>query len=188
VNSFLHKQVEDYFNSSVLLFQDDSRFGSQLRANAIRFLPHELKIAMQDIIIGELQSLGSCKTSKQMQFNCKLLYTLSLTMTSDSQDSFQNELRILETVLNTFQTDDCLDFQIRFPIHEKYYACLYFILEALSRSANVLNYSMSHKVNFFTLMFGGLSSGFTIIQVMCKQIMKNFANNYGITECTKLQS
>jgi len=66
-------------------------------------------------------------------------------------------------VLYIFTYDESLDFNIRFPIQERYYACLYLLIVRLTEVENqrllsFQNQEMSVKIKLFTLMFTGLSS------------------------------
>lgn len=43
-------------------------------------------------------------------------------------------------------------------------------------------------MNLFTIVFSGLSSGFQILNVLCKQILRNICRHYQIFERTEMQS
>ena len=53
-----------------------------------------------------------------------------------------------------------LDFVVRFPIQERYYACVYYLLLRVSQTNwKFPEYNMATKVAIFTYVFSGLSAG-----------------------------
>ena len=75
--------------------------------------------------------------------------------------------------------DPSITFEVRFPIQERYYACLYSVLvNVTAQMENIQSLPMSTKVNLFTFMFSGLSSGFEILQVLSSQILRHICQQY----------
>lgn len=96
---------------------------------------------------------------------------------------------MVDLVIEIFTYDASLDFSIRFPIQEKYYACLFFLIEKCTSSSS-LKFSdlpMNKKVSLFTFMFSGLSCGFKILLTLSKQILRNLSLHSGILNAELIQ-
>ena len=86
--------VKSYFNSAIYLFQDDARFAEELHSHFFNRLPMSMQQSLQDYLVTTLleQKSGEQVTSKQLQFQCKLVYTLALTINPPSIQTDQNML------------------------------------------------------------------------------------------------
>lgn len=110
----------DYFSRSVELFRDDRGFMVQLLALIEEDLPTEVKQSLTWLFLDELDELSEARDSSvSLQKKCTLLYLLACLSKNDAEISRQ----LLEQV--TVPLLAKVTFATRFPIQEKYFACLY---------------------------------------------------------------
>ena len=137
---------------------------------------------------------GSTATASQLQLKCKHLFVLSLSLGNHAHLSNADlpsvVRRIVELVDLFAQYHNSLDFEIRFPIQERFYACLFHLLErctAQREAFQIETYPMQLKVSIFTHMFSGLSSGFKILTTLSKQMIRNLARSYRLVDEETIQ-
>lgn len=129
--------VTEYFGRSVLLFRDDTGFMQHLGKLLESELPTKIKLNLiqlyQDELIFDLRATNESvkESSQNLQKKCTLLYLLASLCQGDSDSSLQ----LLEEV--TIPLLQLVTFATRFPIQEKYFACLYLGLLAQVREARV---------------------------------------------------
>ena len=104
--------------------------------NLFEALPSEVRSFIFDQCITELNSSISpniVATADSVKRKCQLLYALQLCMISSKDDEL-SALHInqsLQLIRDLFDYDSelrKLDFEMRFPIHETYYVCIYVLL------------------------------------------------------------
>ena len=94
-------------------------------------------------------------------------------------------MKILDCVLYLFQYDASIDFDIKYPIQEKYLSCIYLLILRISESnLDLSKLPISTKIQLFTYMFSGLSSGFQILKTLSLEVMRNLAVHYQVEGCS----
>ena len=103
--------MSDFFNKSVLIFQDDFNFSKEIQENFFGNLSLEMRMNIQDNILAQLDQIEYKydASSKDLQLRCKYLYILGLSIDELKLDSKKNTLElkhnintILTTILHVF--------------------------------------------------------------------------------------
>lgn len=141
-------------------------------------LPKEVRVYICDLYCRELNETVTMKeTSSILQQRCTLLYLLGNL-------SAQPVCQHLLTSVTLPMLDETVSFENRFPIQEKYYACLYACL--LRQFPDIRSMDVSIKTRVFNYAFSGLSCRLEIVQKMSWLILDQLKSRSSISSIESL--
>jgi hypothetical protein len=79
-----------------------------------------------------------------------------------------------------------VDFQCKFQIQEKYYACLFYNLQQQIRKSDLATLDIQTKTRIFTLTLSGLSSKLSIVSCLCSLSLREIQQQLGCSSVSEL--
>jgi hypothetical protein len=163
------------------MFRDDPEYMRSFN-RVLQTVPGEeyARMAVEEGLRLWRETEAQKESSKVLQEKCRILYVLA-----HIRKTREESLQIVELLL--LKLDD-LDFKVKYPIQERYYAMLYYTLWRLikkeidvKRGSSASSLQLQYTTKLFIYAFGGLSSSLEIVSKIASLILEVYQKQYEAT-------